>query len=249
MSETSWGSVANWYKELLATDADSYQLKVIQPNLIRLLKPTAQDRILDLACGEGFFTRTFAASGASMVGVDISKELISLAREADSRSEYIVSNAEHLPMLKAGNFDLVYSVLAIQNIEHFSRVCLEVSRVLGESGRFAFVLNHPVLRNARETEWGFDAERGVQYRRLNSYMSETRTEIAMNPSQTNSPKTVSFHRPLQFYVKTLASAGFVVTRIEEWISHKESQSGPRKLAEDRARKEFPMFMYIEAQKR
>ena len=46
----------------------------------------------------------------------------------------------------------------------------------------------------------------------------------------------------------LAKEGFAVKRLEEWISHKESMVGPRKIAEDNARKEIPIFMMIEAVK-
>ena len=60
--------------------------------------------------------------------------------------------------------------------------------------------------------------------------------------------TVSFHRPLQSYVKVLAKYGFGVVRLEEWISHKKSQKGPRAEEEDRSRKEIPMFACIEARK-
>ena len=59
---------------------------------------------------------------------------------------------------------------------------------------------------------------------------------------------MSFHRPLQYYFKMLAKEGFVVRRLEEWISHKESMAGPKKIAEDNARKEIPLFMMIEAVK-
>ena len=70
----------------------------------------------------------------------------------------------------------------------------------------------------------------------------------MNPGQVKSEKTISFHHPLQFYFKALEKAGFVVTRLEEWTSHKESEKGPRAGAENRARKEFPLFLFLEAVK-
>ncbi|MFM2357738.1 MAG: hypothetical protein RJA61_475, partial [Candidatus Parcubacteria bacterium] len=47
------------------------------------------------------------------------------------------------------------------------------------------------------------------------------------------------------YVKNLANAGFAVVRLEEWISHKKSEVGPRQKAEDKARIEFPLFMCLE----
>ena len=58
-------------------------------------------------------------------------------------------------------------------------------------------------------------------------------------------KTVSFHRPLQYYIKLLSKNGFALTRLEEWISHKKSQKGPKQSIEDTARKEIPLFMALE----
>ena len=57
--------------------------------------------------------------------------------------------------------------------------------------------------------------------------------------------TKSFHRSLQDYTKAFAKAGLCISKIEEWISHKQSQSGPRQKAEDVARKEIPIFMCLE----
>ena len=71
----------------------------------------------------------------------------------------------------------------------------------------------------------------------------------MNPGEKNTKKkktTISFHRPLQYYAKIFAANNFSITRIEEWISHKESEkNAKRKKEEDIARKEIPMFMMIE----
>ena len=70
----------------------------------------------------------------------------------------------------------------------------------------------------------------------------------MHPGISGSAKTLSFHRPLQYYFKALAKAGFAVDRLEEWISHKASDSGPRAKAENVARKEIPLFLYLSAKK-
>ena len=59
---------------------------------------------------------------------------------------------------------------------------------------------------------------------------------------------MSYHRPLQLYMKELAKHGFVLAGLEEWISHRLSEKGPRAKAEDRARKEFPLFLMLNARK-
>lgn len=245
--QTSWGGVADWYDELLSGEG-TYQKELILPNLIRLLALKKSDTVLDLACGQGFFAREFAKSGAKVVGADISPELIEIARKNSKNIDFHVASADSLPFLKNGSIDRATIVLAIQNIENISAVFKEVARVLKEGGRLFLVLNHPAFRIPKKSEWGDDRERGVQYRRLDAYMTEFKVPIEMHPGDDPREKTVSFHRPLQVYSKTLANAGFAITRIEEWTSNKKSQPGPRAKAENKARNEFPLFMMIEASK-
>ena len=57
--DTSWNKVASWYDELLTTDDDSYQTKVIAPNLLRILDLKKGELVYDLACGQGYFSNIF----------------------------------------------------------------------------------------------------------------------------------------------------------------------------------------------
>ena len=248
-NDTSWGEVAQWYDGVVEGD-DSYQQKVIAPNLMRLLALKEGERILDLACGQGFFARTIAETGAQVFGVDISKELVAVAKQKGTeRIEYHVAPAHKLDFLKEQSVEKGICVLALQNMENYQEVLREVSRVLVDGGKFYLVLNHPAFRIPKESEWGYDEEKGVQYRRLDRYISEGREEIEMHPGKQSKEVTVSFHRPLQSYFKAFEKAGFAVTRMEEWMSHRKSDSGPRAKAENRARGEFPLFACFELVKK
>ena len=78
-SDALWNNAAKWYDELLER-GDTYQEKVILPNLLRRMQIRRGERVLDLACGQGVFARAFAGAGARATGVDISEELIELAK-------------------------------------------------------------------------------------------------------------------------------------------------------------------------
>ena len=243
---TSWGAVSKWYDKFLEEGKDTYQECVILPNLLRLLSIKKGDKILHLAAGQGFFSRAFHAAGAEVVGVDISEELISKAKDRSPKEiKYSVAPAGETKLPNA-SFDAVVIVLALQNIEDVGAVFAECRRVLKPDGRLLFVLNHPVFRVPKHSSWGFDDKMSVQYRRVDAYLGESRTKIDMHPGQETSGTTISFHRSLQVYVKALAKNNFAITRLEEWISHKKSEKGPRREAEDRARKEIPLFLFIEA---
>lgn len=254
--DTSWEKVSDWYDEHLKDD-DTYHAKVILPNLLRLVSsstferslanpgaPMKRMKILDLACGQGFFSEAFLKAGAEVVGVDISASLVALAKEKKPGGKFFVSPAHKLSFIQDASLDAAVCVLAVQNIENISEVFREVRKKMKPSGNFFVVLNHPAFRIPGRSSWGF--EKGAQYRRLDGYMTESKCEIDMHPGKKEKREmTVSFHRPLQTYFKTLANASFAVARLEEWVSHKESEKGPRKTAEDAARKEFPLFLCLQ----
>jgi ubiquinone/menaquinone biosynthesis C-methylase UbiE len=245
-ASTSWGNEAKWYQEHLEQN-DTYHAQVILPNLLRLVQPAKGLQILEIGCGEGFFSREFARAGGEVTASDISPELIELGKKQGGGVTYVVSKAQDLSWAKEQGYDVVVAVLTLQNMERIDDVMKEVRRVLKKNGRFVFVLNHPVLRIPKATHWEYDAENKIQCRKLEAYLSSKKITIDMHPGKKGKQSvTYSFHRSLQEYMKILRGAGFCIVRLEEWISHRTSEKGPRSIAEDRARKEFPLFMMIEA---
>lgn len=246
--ETSWGHVANWYHEHVSESDDTYHEKVIKPNLLRVLGEVEGKRVLDVACGQGFFSRALDHVGAHVTAADIAPELIAIAKKLGPADiTYLAAPASRMP-LPDESFDAVICVLALQNIKDLSGTLAQVSHLLKPGGSFVIVLNHPCFRIPRHSEWGFDADASVQFRRVDRYLSETSYNIQTHPGSDPSTTTLSYHRPLQLYMKELAKHGFVLAGIEEWISHRVSEKGPRAEAEDRARKEFPLFLMLNARK-
>jgi ubiquinone/menaquinone biosynthesis C-methylase UbiE len=250
---TSWEYVAEWYDRLLEGDeAGTYQKELILPNLLRLMDLKKGDQVLDLACGQGFFAREFSKMAGKVIGADASKALITLARERSSSAErgkglgdvdWHVAEADKLPFLADGSIDKAAIVLALQNMEDIAGVFRECARVIKPGESLFFVLNHPAFRIPKASSWGWDEKEKLQYRRVERYLSELKVPIDMHPGQkSGGGQTLSFHRPLQSYFKALGKAGFGVVGMEEWNSHKKSEPGPRAVAEDRARKEIPLFL-------
>jgi ubiquinone/menaquinone biosynthesis C-methylase UbiE len=251
--DTSWGSVAAWYDGMVTDDA-SYQTQVIAPNLSRLMDLHAGEKVLDLACGTGFFSGLFAqiVGPKNVTGVDLGKQLISIAKKNNPEIDFRVSSADDLSIFPEDCFDKITIVLAIQNIAEIKMMLQEINRVLKPSGSVYIVMNHPAFRIPKRSEWGFDEVSGQQYRRVDGYLRESKEEIDMKPGSSNKTVpdqvTVSFHRPIQYYTKLFAATGFIISHLEEWVSHKHSQNGPRQKEEDRMRSEIPLFLFIEIKK-
>ncbi|MDO8590658.1 MAG: class I SAM-dependent methyltransferase [bacterium] len=247
--DTSWDKVAPWYDDLIESGDGTYQKDLILPNVLRLLDIKKGEKVLDLGCGQGFFSRQFQEVGAVVTGIDLSKNLIDLAKKHSPKEiSFVVSSADKLVFLDSGSVDTVDCVSAIQNMKNVAGVFEESFRVLKLGGRMLIVMNHPAFRIAKRSRWGFDEKSEIQYRRVDEYLSESSAEISTHPGTDSSLATVSFHHPLQFYFKALHKAGFLVSRLEEWNSTKTSQPGARAGAENKARKEFPLFLALEARK-
>lgn len=247
-SKTSWGKVAGWYDNLLKEEG-TYQKEVILPNLLRLLDIKQGELILDLACGQGFFTGEFYKKGACVIGVDISGELIAAAKKNFPKNiRFEIAPAENLNFLPKGSVDKVTIIMAIQNIEDVVGTFKECHRVLKPNGKLLMVMNHPAFRVPKESGWEYDEKNKIQYRRISGYLFESKVKIQMRPGVKPSDYTISFHRPLQFYFKLLNKNNFCVSCLEEWNSNKKSQPGPRAAAENKARKEIPLFIFMEAVK-
>lgn len=249
-TDTSWGASAEWYAEHLEGN-DTYHANIILPNLLRAMAIKPGESVLDIACGNGFFSRAFAEAGAHVTASDIAPEQIDAAKKITAKGNitYSVSPAHKLPFVDDHSIDKAVIVLAIQNISEVKEVFAECSRVLKRGGVLYIVMNHPAFRIPKVSSWGWDEASKKQYRRIDSYMSDRMDNIVMNPGEVaggaEAKHTVTFHRPLQFFFKALGSSGFAVSRIEEWISHRTSEKGPRQEAEDKARKEIPLFMFME----
>jgi len=243
--ETGWGKVAMWYDSHLQED-DTYHAQVVVPNLIRLIDLKKNQSLLELGCGQGYVLEKFISHSKNLTGVDIGKELIDIAKKKNKEIKYFVGSAEDPQILVGQTFDVLMIVLAIQNMKHLNLVVENISRLLSPKGRVYLVLNHPAFRIPQFSNWSFSEDKKTQSRVVDLYMSEKEISIDMNPGQTENKKiTPSFHRPLQMYSKAFAKHNFAITKIEEWMSHKTSQPGPRAEVENRARKEFPMFMCLE----
>ena len=253
---TSWDNVASWYQNLLKYGRGTYQHDVILPNILRLLAPKAGQKILDIGCGPGFFARAFAQAGADVAGVDISEELIAFAKQEVPQAKFFVCSADNITPVTDGTNDAATIILSLQNIENITGVFAQCRRVLKSGGRLLIVLNHPAFRVPKQSSWEFDEKNNAQYRRLDSYLSEARAKIDMHPGLSavagakadddHGIHTWSFHRPLQVYFKLLHKHGFAVMRLEEWIGNRAGPRGQRFAASERARKEFPLFLFLEA---
>lgn len=247
---TSWQRVGSWYHDVVGEKGHYYHENVVLPNALRLLSLKKGDSILDLGCGQGILARRLPKD-VSYMGVDLAKNLLSYARSMDKNEnhQYIHADiAKPLPShLAIQPFSHVALMLALQNVEYPQNVIENAAKHLQKNGTLVIVLNHPCFRIPRQSSWGEDLANKLQYRKINRYMSPLKIPITAHPGKSHGPITWSFHRPLSHYSTMLSSNGFVIDRLEEWTSDKESTGKAAKM-ENRSRSEFPLFLTIRARK-
>jgi SAM-dependent methyltransferase len=250
---TDWTQVADWYDKLVGDEGSEFHREVVLPGTLKLLAMQAGERVLDVACGQGVLCRLLHAGKANVTGIDSAKPLIDAAvQRSDKAIRYLTGDARELEKHAdlAGKFNAAACVLAIANINPIRPVFEGIAKCLVDdgSGRAVVVMNHPAFRGPPFTHWGWDEKEGVQYRRVDRYLEPRKQPIVTHPGKDPGKYTWTFHRPISVYVKALRQAGLLVDAIEEWASHKVSDSGPRAKAENVARAEIPMFLAIRAVK-
>jgi 2-polyprenyl-3-methyl-5-hydroxy-6-metoxy-1,4-benzoquinol methylase len=269
--ETHWGDVADWYDKLVGDEGSEYHQHVVIPGVFRMLNlgdKKASLHIVDLACGQGILSRKMAEAGCTVIGIDAAAPLIEAARRREETEKlgirYLVADATKLvddkndliEGLPPASQDAITLILAIQNMTPLSPVWQACRAMLKPGGVLITVMMHPCFRNPRQSDWLWEDRGsggvGEQVRTIKQYLTSSKVDIQTHPGLAAHGKSESttphFHRPLQAYINTLGNAGLLIDHVEEWISHKTSQPGPKKAALDRARKEIPMFLAVRARK-
>jgi 2-polyprenyl-3-methyl-5-hydroxy-6-metoxy-1,4-benzoquinol methylase len=96
----------HWHDQVRLTDVEPYSMHLYE------FDRHAGERVLDVGCGIGWLCRHFAAGGANITGVDLTRRGVELTRKrldgAGLKGTVIQASAEDLPF-KTDSFDFVTS--------------------------------------------------------------------------------------------------------------------------------------------
>jgi len=93
---------------------------------------------LDVACGTGDMAVELLKRGCSVTGIDLSEEMLAIARRKTAEANFQLANAEALPFDDA-SFDAVTSAFGIRNFVHLDKGLAEMARVLKSGGRMVIL--------------------------------------------------------------------------------------------------------------
>lgn len=239
--DTSWQKVAGWYNQSVG-DKGSYHQNLVIPKTLGLLKLNEKSSLLDLGCGQGILAK-YIPKNVYYQGLDLSGKLVDLAKKQDKNPmhHFTVCDVTRPLFLDKKDFTHATIILALQNMEKPNLAVENAGKHLAADGKLLIVLNHPCFRIPRQSFWAIDETNKTEYRKVFRYLSSLKVPIKMHPGENNSPITWSFHFSISDYSRFLYSAGFLIEKIEEWISEKFSVGKAAKM-ENRARAEFPLFL-------
>jgi ubiquinone/menaquinone biosynthesis C-methylase UbiE len=126
-----WGTApSDWALYLEITFIPLYKKVISKSNI------GAQTKVLDIGCGSGLFMRLAAAKDAVTTGIDVSPELLEIARQRNPTAVIMNEGMEYLPF-DDKSFDVVTGFNSLQYADDIINVLKEIKRVLKDDGKIA----------------------------------------------------------------------------------------------------------------
>ncbi|MBO8133147.1 malonyl-ACP O-methyltransferase BioC [Dickeya fangzhongdai] len=126
----AFGRAAGYYDRFAALQRESGE------QLMALVGDHAGREVLDAGCGTGYFSDRWQASGKQVTALDLSAEMLAIARQRRAATRYLQGDIEHLP-LADGSVDISFSNMAMQWCDDFDAGLAELYRVTRPGGAIA----------------------------------------------------------------------------------------------------------------
>ncbi|QSB16415.1 class I SAM-dependent methyltransferase [Natronosporangium hydrolyticum] len=202
-----------------------------RPAVLAALGPVAGLTVLDLGCGPGLYAAELLARGAArVVGVDVSPEMVRLARAevaTDAATFHCQDLQSPLSWAADGEFDAAVMPLVIHHLDDRVAALREAARALRPGGRLVVSTAHPVH------DW---------LRQGGSYFAVRRIEEEWNSSW----QVAYWQQPLSATCAEFAAAGFLIEGIQEPAPAAALRGRYPELAEELANR--PVFVVFALRK-
>jgi len=221
-----WDDNAEVWTRHVRAGYDTFRRFYNNPAFFEFVGKLSGQRVLDAGCGEGLNTRLFAQCGATVVGVDVSPNMIEAARAEETRRPlgigYEVASMNDLSLFEDATFDTCLSTMALMDCADYPGAIREIHRVLRPGGLFAFNVCHPCF-TYDILDWDYDHNGECLGVRLGAYFQEGAYEeqwwFSAAPEDEKAdtePFTVLyFHRTLAEFLNPLCETGFRLEAIAE----------------------------------
>lgn len=228
-----WDRLADWWDDRLG-DGNEFQDYLIEPATERLLALKPGERVLDIGCGAGRFTRRMAALGAVIVAIDHAERFLDRARERTreniERIRYLKLDATDPPALVSLGeecFDAAVCTMALMDMSSITPLISSLPKVLKPQGRFVFSVTHPVFNSgtACHVAEQFEHDGEVTTRSGITVTEYTKPFDYRGLGIPGQPEPQHyFHRSISLLFNTCFKYGFVLDGMEEPVFPEGFQS-------------------------
>lgn len=237
-SQQLWDAKAEFWDNMMG-EGNLFHRELVAPSAERLLNLHAGETVLDVACGNGQFSRRMAELGANVLATDYSAALLERAKartiQHTDRLEYRqldATNEAEFRALGEHSFDAAVCNMALMDISTIEPLYRGLAAVLKPGGRFVFTIMHPCFNSSSSVLGVEEEDRDGQlietwYVKTSNYLQMATKRGAGAPNEPN--PHYYFHRPLHLLLNSAFEAGFMLDRIEEPSFRPESK-GSRALS-------------------
>jgi len=217
-----WDAMAAYWDEHMEA-GKTWQQGLVEPAVEKVLEVRSGERVLEIACGNGQFSRRMAELGASVLASDFSEPMLERARAHGGDVEYRRADATDEAALvalgDAGSFDAVVCNMALMDIPEIEPMARALAALLAPGGRFVFSTLHPSFNSAPGTSRVLeqsDDDTGV----VRTYFLKITRYITPTPGRgvalEGQPEIQwYFHRSLSDLLRPFLENGFVFDAVEE----------------------------------
>lgn len=172
-----------------------------RPATLSLLPDVEEAHILDAGCGAGHLAEALVDRGATVVGLDVSHDMLRYARKRAPDADFVQADLGSDLSLIDDEFDGVTSSLAFHYIEDWESLFRELRRVLRPDGWVVFSVQHP---HADFEEYD-DARNYHEIERVSATWDSFGDEV----------EVPAYRRPLSAMLDPAREAGFQLDRLLE----------------------------------
>ncbi|GMK40209.1 class I SAM-dependent methyltransferase [Paenibacillus sp. CCS19] len=224
-SRVRWDQVAGFWDDYMGEHSNRFHREIVRPSTERLLEVKEGDTVLDIACGNGNFSRRLADLGAQVVALDYSAVMIERAKQRsasyENRINYHVADATDYEALLAfgvERFGRAVANMALMDISDIQPLTSALSQLLKRDGVFVFSIPHPCFQspNVRKIHETEEIEGQIVSRssvQITNYLTPESFETIGVRGQP--VPHLLFHRPLSYYINLFLGAGFIMDGWEE----------------------------------
>jgi len=217
-----WDAMATYWDEQMEAN-ETWQQGLVEPAVERVLEVRPGERVLEIACGNGQFSRRLAELGASVLATDFSEPMLERARAHGDGVEYRQADATDKAALAAlgaaGPFDALVCSMAIMDIVDIEPMARAAAVLLAPRGRFVFSTLHPSFNSAPGTTRVLeqhDDDSGVVRKYFVKVTGYSTPATGKGVALEGQPMIQwYFHRSLSDLLRPFLRNGFVLDAVEE----------------------------------